>query len=233
MRGWMIGEEGKGIQEISTILNITRVHSTVASLGYLGRGIGIAKAYALVREVGVGKGRGSPCPGIHCICVPLANLTGDYHSLMLLVFYTLYVLGLDESGGGKDPDASAFMGAITLRSVMLDPSFGFSARSIRPTYASKPSRSSIPAWPHSAVLGISSMPRLSISMSHGSSGMLVFWPSGKALTDVLSSDTIRALKHPDCREGEFLMLWIGSSTRLWELSRSKSEWFWSSNNGPS
>lgn len=58
MRGWMIGEEGKGINEISTILTITRIHNAVTACGYVGRGLGIARAYARRREVGAGRGAG-------------------------------------------------------------------------------------------------------------------------------------------------------------------------------
>lgn len=56
MGGWLIGEEGKGIQEIATVLTITRIHSSIAALGYLGRGLAVAKTYSLVRETGVTKG---------------------------------------------------------------------------------------------------------------------------------------------------------------------------------
>nr|CAD11366.1 conserved hypothetical protein [Neurospora crassa] len=97
MRGWLIGKEGEGIKEISTILNITRAHTTVSSMGYLGRGIGVAKAYALVREAaGVGKGRRLPLYKHPLHMRTLADLTAEYHGLMLLTFYTLYILGLDE-----------------------------------------------------------------------------------------------------------------------------------------
>ncbi|KAK3493872.1 acyl-CoA dehydrogenase/oxidase [Neurospora crassa] len=97
MRGWLIGKEGEGIKEISTIPNITRVHTTVSSLGYLGRGIGVAKAYALVREAaGVEKGRRLPLYKHPLHMRTLADLTAEYHGLMLFTFYTLYILGLDE-----------------------------------------------------------------------------------------------------------------------------------------
>jgi len=43
MRGWLLGKEGHGIHEISTILNITRVHTTVSSVGYLGRSLAVAR----------------------------------------------------------------------------------------------------------------------------------------------------------------------------------------------
>lgn len=97
MRGWLIGEEGQGIREISTILTITRVHTTVSSVGYLGRALSVAKGFALVREVGVGRGRRLPlsCHPLHMRT--LANITTHYHGLMLLVYYTVSLLGQSES----------------------------------------------------------------------------------------------------------------------------------------
>lgn len=96
MRGWLIGEEGQGIREISTILTVTRVHTTVSSMGYLGRALGIARAFALVREAGTGRGRRVPLSSHPLHMRTLAALTVDYHALMLLVYYTLYIMGLDE-----------------------------------------------------------------------------------------------------------------------------------------
>lgn len=60
MRAWLIGEEGRGIHEISTILTITRVHTAVSSVGYAGRSLAIARGFTAVREVGVGRGRRIP-----------------------------------------------------------------------------------------------------------------------------------------------------------------------------
>ncbi len=96
MRAWLIGKEGHGIHEISTILNITRVHTTVSSVGYLGRSLAVARGFAAVREVGVGRGRRVPLSSHPLHMRTLANLTVDYHSLMLLVFYTVSLLGLSE-----------------------------------------------------------------------------------------------------------------------------------------
>ncbi|KAH6840787.1 acyl-CoA dehydrogenase/oxidase [Chaetomium sp. MPI-CAGE-AT-0009] len=89
MRGWLIGEEGEGIREISTILTITRVHTTVSSVGYLGRALAVAKGFAQVREVGVGRGRRLPLSSHPLHMRTLANLTTHYHGLMLLVYYTV------------------------------------------------------------------------------------------------------------------------------------------------
>ncbi|KAK1835458.1 putative acyl-CoA dehydrogenase AidB [Podospora conica] len=95
-RAWLIGREGAGIPEISTILTITRVHTTVSSLSYLGRGLAVARSFALVREAGVGGGRRVPLSSHPLHMRTLANLTGDYHAMMLLTFYTVSLLGLDE-----------------------------------------------------------------------------------------------------------------------------------------
>lgn len=51
MRGWLLGKEGEGTKEIATILNITRVHTAVSSLGMWGRGLAISRAFARVRKV--------------------------------------------------------------------------------------------------------------------------------------------------------------------------------------
>lgn len=77
MRGWLIGAEGHGLCEIATILTITRLHSAITALGYLGRGLAVAKGYALHMRT-------------------LAGMVGEYHAMLLLTFYTAYVLGLDE-----------------------------------------------------------------------------------------------------------------------------------------
>lgn len=43
MRAWLIGVEGEGIKEISTVLNITRVHNAVTAVSFMRRGLAIAK----------------------------------------------------------------------------------------------------------------------------------------------------------------------------------------------
>lgn len=43
MRAWLIGEEGEGIKQIATVLNITRVHNAVSAISFMRRGLAIAK----------------------------------------------------------------------------------------------------------------------------------------------------------------------------------------------
>ncbi|KAJ7054216.1 acyl-CoA dehydrogenase NM domain-like protein [Mycena amicta] len=54
-RAWRIGASGAGIRTIAPVLNITRIHSSISSVGSLMRCLSLARAYAGVREVDGGK----------------------------------------------------------------------------------------------------------------------------------------------------------------------------------
>lgn len=43
MRAWLIGAEGDGIREISTVLNVSRIHNSVTAVSFMRRGLAIAK----------------------------------------------------------------------------------------------------------------------------------------------------------------------------------------------
>lgn len=51
MRAYLVGQEGQGVKEIASILNITRLHTASAGAGCLARGLAVARAYTLVRKV--------------------------------------------------------------------------------------------------------------------------------------------------------------------------------------
>lgn len=50
-RGWMVGTEGKGVQAISAVLNITRLYTSAGSAANWSRALAIARAYSKVRKV--------------------------------------------------------------------------------------------------------------------------------------------------------------------------------------
>ncbi|KAJ5193271.1 hypothetical protein N7449_009413 [Penicillium cf. viridicatum] len=50
VRGWLVGEEGKGINAISTVLNITRLYCAGGSAAGWGRGLSICRAYTRIRK---------------------------------------------------------------------------------------------------------------------------------------------------------------------------------------
>jgi len=201
MRGWLIGEEGKGIQEISTILNITRVHTTVSSMGYLGRSLAVAKAFALVREAGASKGRRLPLSSHPLHMRTLANLTVDYHSMMLLVFYTLYILGLDERPLRSDASPFTSNSGISI-AKLATPSHLVAPllRVISSLHKSYVCENTVPALYAcmEALGGVgflvnSESEHLNVARIFRDACVGAIW---EGTTDVLASDTVRALKHP-------------------------------------
>lgn len=197
MRGWMIGKEGKGIQEISTILAITRVHSTISSLGYLGRGLAIAKSYALVREVGAGRGKRIPLWKNPLHMRTLANITGEYHAMMLLTFYTAYLLGLDETDGRPRPTVQDMaLSALSPPRKHVAPLLRV-LTSILKSYCCE---RTVPllfgcmeALGGVGYLVNAETEHANVARIFRDACVLPIW---EGTTDVLASDTLRALKHP-------------------------------------
>lgn len=196
MRGWLIGEEGKGIQEIATILNITRIHSSICALGYLGRGLAVAKAYTLVREIGATQGKRIPLCKSPLHMRSLANMMTDYHAMMLLTFYTTYLLGLDEK-------ASAASGLPPTKAVeVLTPPVqhvGPLLRILSSLHKAYVCKNSIPlmygcmeSLGGIGYLNNAETEHLNLSRLFRDLCVLATW---EGTTDVLSTDVLRALKH--------------------------------------
>ncbi|KAH8198324.1 hypothetical protein TruAng_007526 [Truncatella angustata] len=199
MRGWLIGEEGKGIREISTILTITRLRSAIGGLGYLSRSLAIARAFAKVREVGAGKGirvslRDSP---LHMRT--LSDMTVSYHGLMLLTFYGTFVMGLEEhTPSSSSPQAS--LSVITPPQSHITPLLRVLTPVVK-AYVCKNSIHLIYSCMESlggvGYLENSETEHLNIARLFRDACVLSIW---EGTTDVLSTDFVRALKHP--REGK-------------------------------
>ncbi|KAJ7131437.1 acyl-CoA dehydrogenase/oxidase [Mycena epipterygia] len=93
-RAWRIGPPGAGVRQIAPVLNITRIHSSVASVGSLMRCLALARAYAGVRTVDGGK----LLSAIPAHMETLANVSVLYRALMHLLFGTIALLGRTECG---------------------------------------------------------------------------------------------------------------------------------------
>jgi alkylation response protein AidB-like acyl-CoA dehydrogenase len=94
-RAYLLGEEGHGIREISTVLNITRIHTAVAALGHFGRGLAIAKAFTNVRQL-AGRGKMTPLKDMPLHIHTLAETTLSYRANMLFAYFTIYLLGISD-----------------------------------------------------------------------------------------------------------------------------------------
>lgn len=194
MRGWLIGQESRGIHEISTILTLTRVHSAVAAVGYVGRGLGIARAYSRVREVGAGNRSRMRLVDSPLHMRTLAKMSAEYHRLMLVTFYTSYILGLSEH-----PDTKALppaLQALTPQPKLIDPLLRVMTQ-LGKAYVCKPSVSLLFSCMESlggvGYLYNEEQEYLNISRIYRDACVLPIW---EGTTDVLCTDLVRAMKHP-------------------------------------
>ncbi|KEQ76388.1 acyl-CoA dehydrogenase/oxidase C-terminal, partial [Aureobasidium namibiae CBS 147.97] len=95
MRAWRVGKPGQGVKEISTILNITRLHTGMTAIGLLGRGLAVARAFAKVRRA---RDRLLMDTPVHVHT--LAKLHVEYRAVMFLTYYTAALLGVCEGQQG-------------------------------------------------------------------------------------------------------------------------------------
>ncbi|KAF5360912.1 hypothetical protein D9756_004892 [Leucocoprinus leucothites] len=95
--GYLLGELGKGVKNITPVLNITRVWSSTASVGNLRKCLAIATSYATVRRIQSGKTLLKDAP-IHV--AQLAEINLLYRALVHFVFGIIALLGKAECGEG-------------------------------------------------------------------------------------------------------------------------------------
>lgn len=92
-RGWLLGEEGKGVKEISTILNITRLHAGASSASFWARGLAVSRAYTKSRKV-----RGDFLYENSQHNYWMAAETVKYWAATTLTFFGVALLGCEEQG---------------------------------------------------------------------------------------------------------------------------------------
>ncbi|KAK7413398.1 hypothetical protein QQX98_007700 [Neonectria punicea] len=196
MRGWLVGQEGRGIHEVSTILNLTRIHSTVAAVSYVGRGLGIARAYARVREIGAGKGTRVKLTESSLHMRTLAKMTSEYRGLMLLTIFTSSVLGISEHPAAPSADnISQALKALTPEAKHAGPLLRVLTQ-LAKAYVCKPSVALLFSCMESlggvGYLLNEEQEYLNVARLYRDCSVLPIW---EGTTDVLSTDFIRALKH--------------------------------------
>ncbi|HET6724946.1 MAG TPA: acyl-CoA dehydrogenase family protein [Gammaproteobacteria bacterium] len=95
----LIGERGRGIAQISTILNITRLYNAVAAVSFMRRGIALAQDYANKRRA---FGKLLAEQPLHA--ETLADLEAEHAGAFHLVFEMARLLGRDECGEADDAE---------------------------------------------------------------------------------------------------------------------------------
>lgn len=90
----LVGDLGRGVPIISTVLNITRVHSAMSAIGAARRALQIAKAFARVRKVGGEQGSLLYLNPMHTN--GLATLETAFRALLHFEFGVVALLGRNE-----------------------------------------------------------------------------------------------------------------------------------------
>ncbi|HET7586674.1 MAG TPA: acyl-CoA dehydrogenase family protein [Gammaproteobacteria bacterium] len=95
----LLGERGRGVAQISTILNITRLYNAAAAVSFMRRGIALAHDYAGKRHAFGKLLREQP---LHA--ETLADLDAGHAGAFHLVFEMARLLGRDECGAASDAE---------------------------------------------------------------------------------------------------------------------------------
>ncbi|THH16916.1 hypothetical protein EUX98_g9223 [Antrodiella citrinella] len=93
--GYLLGPLNQGVKLITPVLNITRVHSAVTSVGYVRKCLAIATAYAKVRAISGGRQVLAANP-LHVAALAKASLV--YRALSHMTFGVVLLLGKTECG---------------------------------------------------------------------------------------------------------------------------------------
>jgi putative acyl-CoA dehydrogenase len=89
----LIGSEGRGVKEIATVLNITRLYNACCAVGFMRRGLALARDYAS-RRVAFGR----PLSEHPLYIETMASLQVDFEGSFHLVFFAARLLGKEEAG---------------------------------------------------------------------------------------------------------------------------------------
>lgn len=232
-RAFLIGEEGKGIQEISTILNISRLWSAVSAVGYLGRSLAIARAYAEVREVGAGRGKRIMLRDNPLHMNTLAKITGEYHAMMLFAFFVAWLLGLEEASGPSSAPSNLRHAVISRLEPDARKDVSLLLRVLTSVLKAAVCKRSIHCLQEcmEALGGIGYLDNvedesLNIARLYRDCCVLSIW---EGTTDVLATDTIRVLKGRTGAEAiEALDSWVDKGlnrkSRATMIDEKKSVW---------
>ncbi|KAJ1331005.1 putative acyl-CoA dehydrogenase [Microdochium nivale] len=102
-RGWLIGEEGKGVKHISVLLNITRLHTAMGSVSGWSRGLAVCRAYSKIRKI---RGNTLLTENVQHVAW-MAGETVKYWGCTQLAFFGAALMGCAEQGRAIIKDTKA------------------------------------------------------------------------------------------------------------------------------
>lgn len=203
MRGWLIGDEGRGVAVIAKLLNITRFHNAARANGYLGRGLGAARAFARVRTFA---SREAPNNGLRQIplhCRSLAKVTLRHRADTFFTLFLAALLGADGTKTYSAPVIPKGEDAELLLRLLT---------SVAKAYNTKHSvhglQECMEALGGVGYLENNETPEFNIARMFRDANVFPIW---EGTTDVLSTDTVKVLRGksgPACTAA--LDRWLGT-----------------------
>lgn len=214
MRAYIIGTPGSGIKQISTILNITRMHNAVSAMGFWGRGLAISRAFARVRWTS-----GKLLINTPAHMRSLAQQHVEYRAVMHLAFFAVALLGITESppsSGG--PRATPKAAAAFAHLPDTFSSYHLLLRLITPMTKAITARATIAGLAEcmESLGGVGYLENdnveLNIARLYRDANVLSIW---EGTTNVMADDVVRVLKG---RDGDSVVNalsdWITATTNL-------------------
>jgi len=219
-RAYALGPAGHGTREISTVLNITRVHNAVAAVGYWGRGLAISRAFARVRRVEGGK----LLADVPAHVRTLAAGTVEYWGSMQLAFFNVALLGVvEEASSSKASPAAPSASRSAAESRGLVPGPGDATlllRLLTPVAKALTAKAAIKGLAEcmESLGGVGYLENEDMSVNIArlfrDVNVLSIW---EGTTDVMAADVVRVVKG---REGKEVLRalgdWIEAALARWE-----------------
>ncbi|KAJ3291965.1 hypothetical protein HK104_005667 [Borealophlyctis nickersoniae] len=128
MIGELVGEIGRGVPTIASILNITRIHSAKECVAGMRRAYALAKAYAEKR-----KAFGKPLTEQPLHITTLAEMEITYRACMQLLFFAVQLLGrIENADANSDTTDQTALRLVTpmLKAWVAKTSVGFISESM-------------------------------------------------------------------------------------------------------
>lgn len=188
LRAWLVGEEGRGVSVISAVLNNTRYYNAASSVGYVGRGLNVAKSFASVRPFPSRKAPNNLLKGIPLYAKTIATVSLQYRADLLLTMLVAALLGAADTGApGVPPLVPSDPGDTAALLRLITP--------VTKAYTAKHSIRSMQECME-ALGGVGYMdnvenPEMNLARLFRDANVLAIW---EGTTDVLSTDTVKVLK---------------------------------------
>jgi alkylation response protein AidB-like acyl-CoA dehydrogenase len=201
MRAYMLGQEGAGTKEISPILNITRVYNAVSSVGAMGRGLAISRAFARVRTVAGGQ----PLMNTPAHVRSMATQHVEYRGQCMIVYFITYLLGVTEHSTSSSKPTSPLLENLAWTAPLL--------RILTPVVKAMSAAAAVDGLRAcmESMGGVGYLENedveLNVAKIYRDTNVLTIW---EGTTDVLGADTVRVLKG---RGAEQVLQALGSWTQ--------------------